>query len=130
MIATTPTGINRPADSEERLTVLNLTPHAITVRLPDGTDRTYPPSGTAARVVMEEYVAFYLHGVIPVIRREPGEVVGLPTDGAPCLVSAMVLDVLRGAGHAALNIYAPDTGPTAIRNEKGHIVAVTRLVAV
>lgn len=109
--------------------MLNLTTHAITVRLPDGTDCIYPPSGTVARVVMEEDVVFYLREV-PVIRREPGEVVGLPTDGAPCLVSAMVLDVLRGAGHAALNIYAPDTGPTAIRNEKGHIVAVTRLVAV
>ena len=27
------------------------------------------------------------------------------------------------------NVYAPDTGPTAIRNEAGYVVAVTRLVA-
>lgn len=108
--------------------MLNLTPHAITVRLPDGTDRIYPPSGTLARVEMEEEVAFHLHGIVPVIRRKPGEVVGLPTDGTPCLVSGMVLDALRGAGHTAPNVYAPDTGPTAIRDEKGHIVAVTRLV--
>lgn len=104
--------------------MLNLTPHAITVRLPDGTDRIYPPSGTVARVTMEEDVAFYLHEV-PVIRRKPGKVVGLPTDGTRCLVSGMVLDALRGA---VPNVYAPDTGPTALRNEKGHIVAVTRLV--
>lgn len=107
--------------------MLNLTPHAITVRLPDGTDRTYNPSGTVARVAMEEDVVFYLHEV-PVIRRKPGKVVGLPTDGTRCLVSGMVLDALRGAGHTVPNVYAPDTGPTAIRDEKGHIVAVTRLV--
>ena len=105
--------------------MLNLTPHAITVRLPDGTDRIYPPSGTLARVEMEEEVAFHLHGIVPVIRRKPGKVVGLPTDGTRCLVSAMVLDALRGA---VPNVYAPDTGPTAIRDEKGRIMAVTRLV--
>ena len=107
--------------------MLNLTPHAITVRLPDGTDRTYPPSGTVARVVMEEDVVFYLREV-PVIRREPGEVVGLPTDGTACLVSAMVLAAMPSQRCEMPNVYAPDTGPTAIRDEKGHIVAVTRFV--
>ena len=32
----------------------NLTQHAITVRAPDGTDHTFPPSGTVARVATVE----------------------------------------------------------------------------
>jgi hypothetical protein len=33
--------------------MLNLTPHAITVQLADGTRITYPPSGEVARVTPE-----------------------------------------------------------------------------
>jgi phenylacetate-coenzyme A ligase PaaK-like adenylate-forming protein len=62
---------------------------------------------------------------LPVIRRTFGDVTGLPEDGTPCIVSAMVIGAVQGRA----NTYAPDTGATAIRNDKGHIVAVTRLVA-
>jgi hypothetical protein len=67
-------------------------------------------------------------GGVPVITRKPGLVTGLPRDqrGAilPCLVSSMVLDALPAG---TKNVYAPDTGATAIR-ENGQVVAVTRLV--
>ncbi|MEA1980836.1 MAG: hypothetical protein U9N54_07680 [candidate division Zixibacteria bacterium] len=62
---------------------------------------------------------------IPVVTRSTGEVTGLPTDGTPCIVSGMVLSSVPGRTHT----YAPDTGSTAIRNDVGHIVAVTRMVA-
>lgn len=102
--------------------MLNLTPHAITLRSPDGSEQTIKPSGTVARVEMTEQVVSE-HSGLPVIARQPGAVTGLPDDGTPCLVSAMVLSAVPGRP----NTFAPDTGGTAIRKD-GQIVAVTRLV--
>jgi hypothetical protein len=106
--------------------MINLTPHAITLRTPQG-DVTIPPSGTIARVSMDETVVGTdaLTG-LPIIHRKPGAVTGLPEAGERCVVSAMVLDALDSV--RAHNVFAPDTGATAIRNEKGHVIAVTRLV--
>lgn len=103
--------------------MLNLTPHAITLRTPQG-DVTLPPSGTVARVTMTDVIVGAAAG-LPVIRRTPGAVTGLPTDGAPCIVSSMVLAALPAG---TPGVYAPDTGATAIRDERGQVVAVTRLV--
>lgn len=105
--------------------MINLTPHPITLRADDGTETTIQPSGTVARVSMQETDVGCLLG-LPVIRREAGAVTGLPTDGTPCIVSSMVLTALSAG---TPGVYAPDTGPTAIRDERGQIVAVTRLVA-
>ena len=88
----------------------NLTPHSIHVAV-DGEIRVFPPSGEIARVSTVEQVI--------------GEFTGLPEEGEPCLVSAIVLEAVKGRK----GVYAPDSGPTAVRNEKGHIVHVTRLVA-
>jgi hypothetical protein len=104
--------------------MLNLTPHAIIVRLADGTERVYPPSGTVARVITFQTSAANLDG-IPTSYRRTGNVEGLtlPLTG-PVLVSGMVLAELTGAD----NVFAPDTGSTAIRDERGQVVAVTRLI--
>ena len=103
--------------------MLNLTPHPITVQLPDGSRTTFPPSGQLARVTTEEVVVGEMAGV-PVISRSFGQVTGLPEEGTPCIVSALV----AGAVPGRRGVYAPDSGPTAIR-EGGQVVAVTRLVA-
>ena len=104
--------------------MLNLTPHAITVRLPDGSDRTFPPSGVVARVVTYETSAANIDGM-PTAYRRTGKVEGLTLPVTePVLVSGMVLAELAGTD----NVFAPDSGATAIRNAAGHIVAVTRLV--
>lgn len=107
---------------------INLTPHPITIRN-EYIDITIEPSGQIARVEMQENtVSFLAAGYIPVIRRTVKSVSGLPLDGSsPCLVSSMVLAALP---KETKNVYAPDTGPTAIRDENGQIVAVTRLVEV
>ena len=104
--------------------MINLTPHEITIRLPDGSDRTFPASGTVARVTTFETSALSLDG-IPTAYRRTGNVEGLtlPLTG-PVLVSAMVLAELKGAD----GVFAPDTGSTALRDAAGHIVAVTRLI--
>ena len=103
--------------------LINCTPHTIKVV---GMGEL-PPSGHQVRVEMVEIITTDLGGV-PVITRKPGLVTGLPRDerGAilPCLVSSMVLDALPAG---TKNVYAPDTGATAIR-ENGQVVAVTRLV--
>lgn len=103
--------------------MLNLTPHAITLALPNGESVTFLPSGRLARVASQEVEVGTLHGV-PVIQRQFGAVEGLPEDGSPCLVSALVLSACPGRK----GVYAPDSGPTAIRKD-GQVVAVTRLVA-
>lgn len=41
------------------------------------------------------------------------------------IVSGMVLAALNGSRP---DVYAPDIGPDAIRNDKGHIIAVIGLV--
>ena len=103
--------------------LINCTPHKITIV---GMGEL-PPSGHQVRIEMVETVSTEMGGV-PVITRKPGLVTGLPRDarGAilPCLVSSMVLDALPTG---TKNVYAPDTGATAIR-ENGQVVAVTRLV--
>jgi hypothetical protein len=104
--------------------VINLTPHAIVIRAADGTETTLPPSGIIARVSTTENVIDNVFGV-PVIRRSFGGATGLPEEGVPCLVSALVLSAVPGR----LGVYAPDTGGTAVRNDQGQVVAVTRLVA-
>lgn len=101
--------------------MLNLTPHSITV---GGT--TFPPSGSVARVeVCDEAIGTCPVTGVPIVRRVYGDVMGLPEPGTPCLVSALVAAAVPGRP----GVYAPDTGPTAVRNEHGQIVTVTRLVA-
>lgn len=105
--------------------MINLTPHPITLRTPQG-DLTFPPSGTLARVSTTDVQVGTLHG-LPVIRRQFGQVTGLPADcSAGVIVSAMVLGALPAG---TPDVYAPDSGPTAVRDTNGQIVAVTRLVA-
>ena len=113
--------------------MLNLTPHPITIQIDGREPVTLPPFGMVARVETTERAAGAVTvndagvmGNVPVIRREMGAVTGLPdNDTLLVLVSSIVLAALPGRP----NTFAPDTGPTAIRDEKGHIVAVTRLVA-
>lgn len=108
--------------------MINCTPHPITL-LVSGESRTIEPSGTVARIDMIETVTTDIVAGVPVITRKPGLVVGLPRDEQgrilPCIVSSMVLDALPAG---TKNVFAPDTGATAVRNEKGHVMAVTRLV--
>lgn len=103
--------------------MLNLTPHTITIII-HGQPVDFPASGTLARVEMTQTEVGRLNGV-PLIQNRAGQVTGLPDDGTPCLVSGMVLAALP---FGTPNVYAPDTGGTAVRNEVGHIVAVTRLI--
>jgi hypothetical protein len=101
--------------------MLNLTPHAVTLRTPQG-DVTIAPSGVVARVsTVETLTGDTVAGVL-VVARTMGDVTGLPPEGTPCIVSAMVAAAVPGRA----GVYAPDTGVTAVRDDRGQIVAVTR----
>ena len=112
--------------------MLNLTPHAISFQAETGEVTTFPAAGTVARVSTSSVPAGLVPGTnIPVIRTVYGEVEGVPA--LPCdpfLVSGLVLGRL-GSEYSGV-AFAPATGPAdgAVRNEKGHIVAVTKFVTV
>lgn len=109
---------------------INLTPHAITIRVGER-DITIPPSGQVARVAVRsvERNSQVIDGVeVPIVANEYGSVEGLPEskdEFDAFIVSALVLGRCSGIR----GVYAPDTGPTAIRDEKGQIKAVTRLIS-
>ena len=107
--------------------VINLTPHAIVVRV-DGGDITFPPSGKVARIKEKNVppTRSQIFG-FPVAGKTAFEaVVDLPEpeEGKIFIVSGMVAAQVNRA-----DVFSPATGPEdgAIRNEKGHIVAVTKL---
>lgn len=103
--------------------MLNLTQHAVVIRRADG-EVSIPPSGTVARVTTKEVVIGEAMGV-PVVAVEYGEPQGLPPEGVECIVSVLVRQAVPGRK----GLYSPDTGSTAVRDEQGRIVAVTRLIA-
>ena len=113
----------------------NCTPHDITIRI-DGVDHTIPKSGKIARVTHKEYVTEGMFGITLVsrvvfgIELPPREWLDLPDGAKPrgkfMIVSTMVMEALGDA--CPDYVMVPDSGPTAIRNDKGQVVAVTRLV--
>ena len=106
---------------------VNLTPHAIVIK--NGkVDITIPPSGYVARVKFIENVVDELDG-IEVIKTEIDYIeFNVPIEeNKKYIVSSMVLDAIANTKDYINYIYAPDTGKTAIRNEEGQIIAVTRL---
>ena len=125
-------------------TLVNLTPHAVVLRNEKylSLDVTIPPSGTVARVTstpgevtMEAVSAVEADGCFSCFSFDVagptvfGAVEGLPppSPGKGYIVSALVGAALAGSRP---DVFMPGTGPAdgAVRNEKGHIVAVTRLV--
>ena len=77
---------------------INLTPHDITVFMPDnGYDKTFAKSGTIARVAQETTVVRTVDG-INISTATFGPVVGLPEreDGTLFIVSALVKSAATG----------------------------------
>ncbi len=106
----------------------NLTPHDIVVVLNGDEKVTFPKSGEIARVSVTDEVVGHKDG-IEIVVSNFGDVVGVPeVGGEEFLVSAMVLSALpvEYKGQA----FAPDTGASAIRNNDGQVVGVTRLKTV
>ena len=110
--------------------IINLTPHDITLRSPESTDTVIPKSGTEARVPTLPGVRHDIDGVPCAVFDADtlGDVTGLPApaEGVFYLVSGLVGAALAGKRS---DLLVPGTAPadSPVRNDKGWIVAVTRL---
>ncbi len=109
-------------------TFINLTPHPLTLRAEDGTDSVIAPSGTVARVTATPAEQEGILNGVPLYGVAVfGEVEDLPepAEDTTYIVSGLV----GGRIVCRDDVVVPGTGPKdgAIRNDKGHIIAVTRL---
>jgi len=126
-----PGGVLAEGNGDIMTTLMNLTPHPITLRSLDGTDTVLVPSGTVARVTATSGSLGSVEGVpVPVMGADSfGKVIDLPEpeEGVFLIVSGLVGGAPSIKGRA--DVLVPGTGPNdgAIRNDKGHIIAVTRL---
>ena len=103
--------------------IINLTPHPINLRVGD-LETIFPKGDSIARVdSLSVETDLVIAGAI-VSSTQFGEVSGLPVqqDGIFYIVSGLVLSALKGT---RTDCIAPKTDMTAIRNDAGHIVAVT-----
>lgn len=105
--------------------IINCTPHDIHFCDPITRQivKTYPRSGIVPRVSSETQRLPDIDGC-QAVTHIWGAVDGLPEPEAETLyaVSTMVADKCRGR----MDLIVPDSGPTAVRDEKGQIVGVTR----
>lgn len=114
---------------------VNLTPHAITLVGPQGWKFTVPPSGTVARIDSLPGEKIRVLGCLGF--DEGVQLCGPTTFGAPVGlpepqkgVTYIVSALFAGRVGDRNDVYYPGTGPKdgAIRNEKGQVEAVTRLI--
>jgi hypothetical protein len=108
--------------------LINLTPHTINIITPQGENLSLPSAGVA-RVASQPGTALDFGAGIPVFSAPTwGAVEGLPEPEHDTLyvVSALVAGQVKGRP----DVVSPGTGPNdgAVRNDKGQIVAVTRLI--
>ena len=113
--------------------MINLTPHPVIIRTVMNGDQILQPSGEVARVSTNTELVDITHLGTDIIRTVHGTVEGLgsPSDYPEgVIVSGLVLSRL-GSEWSCI-AFAPATGPGdgAIRDPRGHIVAVTKLVTV
>lgn len=108
--------------------IRNLTPHGLTVHLPDGSVREIPAEGPVPRLAEITAAADPVDG-IPVVSTSFGDVTGWPEDvaeGDVVIVNSLLGDEI--ARRLGLVVYSPDTGPaSAVRDAAGRIVGVRRL---
>jgi len=87
--------MDQQEEEKEVPMLINLTPHPIVTRAPDGTEREYPPVGPIARVIEMKDEIGKVDGV-PLYRMRYGQVEGLPRplDGCWMVVSTLVRQAL------------------------------------
>ena len=117
---------------------LNYTPHPINVVITEIKPKThndvwkvlcaqFPPSEIVTRIefgepTIENIDGFTIHDNVPIVG-----IINLPNyvPNINILVSGFVREQMRGTNR--FDIFSPDTGVTALRNEKGKVIAVRAL---
>lgn len=115
--------------------IINLTHNDVAIQTAAGRV-IIPASGTVAQFINKEkevgtvYVSTY-DGQwvgVPVALRIREGVAGLPPKQVRDTIHIVPEVLLEAIGHNRPDIVAPDTGATAIRDDRGRIIAVTRFV--
>ncbi len=106
--------------------LVNVTQHPIVIRLDDERELILQPSGVHARVTTEQTVVAEADGV-PIVATRFSEIRDLPEPKEGVLYVASTLVAQAAARIGRSDVVSPDTGPTAIRDSNGQIVAVRRL---
>ena len=104
--------------------LVNLTSHVITV-VQNGKTLEIPPSGKVARVDVRQTVVGHVNG-IPIVKSEFGEIAGLPEPQPGVIYICSTMVAQAAAKKMRIDVLAPDTGPTAVKDTRGNIVAVRR----
>jgi hypothetical protein len=113
--------------------LVNLTPHPITLQTADGTKTTIEVSGTVARIDSSPGTPAIVAGCpVPVYSATVyGQPNGLPSPAVVAPDTLFVVSALfAGRVPGRKDVVYPGTGPNdgAIRDAKGQIAAVTRLI--
>lgn len=106
--------------------IKNLTPHPVTIIMPDGEALTLPPEGIVPRRGTETTDTGETINGIPVVRNSLGAVQGLPEpeEGVVLVVPFLICQALPDRS----DLVAPDTTPdSVVRDDQGRIVGVRRL---
>jgi hypothetical protein len=116
----------------EKVKLVNLTPHEVTVFIDSSNTLKIPPSGQVARVQSTEELVGYVNG-ISVYKTIYGEVQGLPEpqEDTIYIVSQVVLQALKEKGIKRDDVLAPNTGPSqngAVRDQQGRIIGVRSFI--
>ena len=116
--------------------LLNLTPHALTIYLPDGTTTEIPAHPTTVRAVTAPQMELQLpdYPKLPVsTRQEFTGLEGLPekTEEVDIIVSRVVAEVMLEMGLLYTpepRVFVPDTGPkNVVRDARKQIIGVRNL---
>lgn len=112
----------------KNITIKNLTSHTITVYSEDRTTVLFSvvAEGIFPRVSTTQETVGDING-IPVQKVVYGAIEGLPEQKPDTIyvVSQMVLSALNGSRS---DVFAPDTGKGAVRDESGRILGTTNFV--
>ena len=109
--------------------VVNKLKHDFTLKVGDEI-RVYPPEGEPAHVeeVLTQLDLLEIDGIlVPIMRREFGAVEHLPAPANDTIYIVPTLVLLASSDRA--DLFAPDSGDSAERNEKNHILSVCQLIS-
>jgi hypothetical protein len=111
------------------LKIINLTPHAICFYDKDKKTllEVFPPSGKIARVQEITDCFGKKHDIYPLVVKSYSDIENLPEESEEdivYLVSCMVKNLLN----RRTDVWAPDTGEGAVRDDSGKIIGTIQFV--
>jgi hypothetical protein len=119
---------NVSVDKETSMTIINLTPHEVTLLDGDGNVVRCIPTSGVARAAKRDRPAAPVDGV-PTVRSDFGEVTDLPapSDGVFYIVSSIAAQAAAASGRPTADLLIPGT---VRRDEEGRPLGVTELARV